>query len=62
MKSLVIKKVEGTLPFTEILRGCYRGRIEMDWWGSPFADDGSGKRMNYTSYDANLNKYRNDVN
>lgn len=55
------KTVQNTLPFTEILRGCYRGRIEMDWWQSPFANDGSGKRMNYTSYDQNLNTYRNDA-
>lgn len=55
------KTVEGTLPFKEILRGCYRGRVEIDWWSSPFANDGSGKRMNYTSYDTNLNTYRNDA-
>lgn len=55
------KTVEGTLPFKEILRGCYRGRVEIDWWQSPFAEDGSGKRMNYTSYDGNLNTYRNDA-
>lgn len=55
------KTVEGTLPFTEILRGCYRGRVEIDWWQSPFAEDGSGKRMNYISYDGNLNTYRNDA-
>ena len=55
------KTTQPTLPFTEILRGCYRGRIEMDWYSSPFADDGSGKRMNYTSYNDTLNTYRNDV-
>lgn len=55
------KTTQTTLPFIETLRGCYRGRIEMDWWSSPFADDGSGKRMNYTSYDGNINTYRNDV-
>lgn len=55
------KTTQTTLPFIEILRGCYRGRIEMDWWGSPFENDGSGKRMNYISYNGNLNAYRNDV-
>lgn len=55
------KTTQTTLPFIEILRGCYRGRIEIDWWSSPFADDGSGKRMNYISYDGNVNTYRNDA-
>ena len=55
------KTSQTTLPFIEILRGCYRGRIEMDWWSSPFANDGSGKRMNYISYDGNHNTYRSDV-
>jgi hypothetical protein len=51
----------GMLPIKEIVKGAYRGRIEMDWWNSPFEDDGSGKRMNYISYDTNVNMYRTET-
>ena len=51
----------GMLPIKEVVKGAYRGRIEMDWWDSPFENDGSGKRMNYTSYDTNVNKYRTET-
>ena len=42
-----------TLPILEILRGCYRGRIEIDgWWSpTPFEKDGSGKNMLSIWYD-----------
>lgn len=46
------------LPIKEVVKGVYRGRIELDWWNSPFEDDGSGKRMNYVSYDSNYSKYK----
>lgn len=40
-----------TKPIQEVLRGCYLGRIESDWYqDSLFESDGSGKSMTGTAY------------
>ena len=38
-----------TLPIKEVIKGVYRGRVEIDYPTSPF-EEGSGKYMKYTSY------------
>lgn len=46
---------QDTLPIIEVLRGCYRGRIEIDghFATSPFEQDGSGKNMLSIFYSGN---------
>lgn len=47
------KTIQETKPILEILKGCYRGRIEIDgyWSPTPFEKDGSGKNMLSIWYD-----------
>lgn len=48
------------LPIKEIIRGCYRGRIEVDgWWNpTPFEQDGSGHNMLSTWYSSQYSVIR----
>ena len=48
---------QSTKPIEEVRKGAYRGRIELDWTPNrsyPFERDGSGKKMKYTVYGANI--------
>lgn len=61
----VNERVEGdsteqeTLPILEILKGCYRGKIEIDCNSNKlFENDGSGKNMKYICY-SGANTYMN---